>query len=136
MKINEQKLSGSYLKGAFIEENNISFIRRDGDDYVLRMDGDEKHFNAYGTYHGGVLFTLADTAAGLLLIDDNNNSVTLQASVNFLRNTKGGPIFTHTRYLHKGLKTNVIQVEVVTEKEEILFSGTFTFYKVRSLNTK
>ena len=107
----------------FIEENNITYLGREGDDFKLKMEGEEKHLNAFGIYHGGVIFTLADTAAGLLLIDDGITAVTLQSNVNFVGNIKGGPLFTHTRYVHKGTTTYVVEAEVRSEDGTLLLIG-------------
>lgn len=121
------------LKGPFIEENNITYLGREGDDFKLKMEGEDKHLNAFGIYHGGVIFTLADTAAGLLLIDDGITAVTLQSNVNFVGNIKGGPLFTHTRYVHKGTTTYVVEAEVRSEDGTLLLIGTFTFYASKAL---
>ncbi len=129
----DKKLLAKELKGPFIEENNITYLGREGDDYRLKMEGDKKHLNAFGMYHGGRLSTLADTAAGLLMIDDGKTAVTMQSNVNFVGNINGGTLYTHTRYVHKGTTTYVVEAEVRSEDGTLLLIGTFTFYASKAL---
>lgn len=131
--LKDKKLLAKELTGPFIEENNITYLGREGDDYRLKMEGDKKHLNAFGMYHGGILFTLADTAAGLLMIDDGITAVTMQSNVNFVGNINGGPLYTHTRYIHKGTTTYVVEAEVRSDEWTLLLIGTFTFYASKAL---
>lgn len=127
----EKELKEShYLKGPFIENNNISFVKREKDGLIIKMEGQDKHLNGYGIFHGGIFFMLADTAAGLLLIDDGKESVTLQGSMNFIDNTKGGIIYAHAKYVSSGIKNNIIEVKISDKNKKLLAIGTFNFYRV------
>ncbi len=55
---------------------------------VVTIDADERHANVLGVTHGGLLFTLADTAMGLAhlgLLTDGEAGATVEVKINFLR---------------------------------------------------
>lgn len=130
MKREKEEKESQYLKGPFIENNNISFVKKEKDGLIIKMVGEDKHINGYGIFHGGVFFMLADTAAGLLLASDGKESVTLQGSMNFVNNVKGGTVYAHSKYVSSGMKNNIIEVEILDENKKLLALGTFNFYRV------
>jgi uncharacterized protein (TIGR00369 family) len=55
---------------------------------VLELDTAERHFNAVGTVHGGVLCDVADAAMGLAFgttLDDGESFTTVELKINYLR---------------------------------------------------
>ncbi|HEX6957487.1 MAG TPA: hydroxyphenylacetyl-CoA thioesterase PaaI [Ferrovibrio sp.] len=61
---------------------------------VLRMTVQPDMVNSHGTCHGGIIFTLADSAFGYACNSFNRNSVAQHASIEFLRPVMPGTELT------------------------------------------
>lgn len=95
----------------------------------LSISTNENHLNRHRMLHGGVLFTLADTAAGSTAVHDGKY-VTMNSSFNFLKSVNSGKIVATTEVLNKSNKTMVIKVDVTCE-DLLLATGIFTMYKIQ-----
>ncbi|MCI0531918.1 MAG: PaaI family thioesterase [candidate division Zixibacteria bacterium] len=83
----------------------------------------------YGFLHGGVLISLADTAAAFAtrtLIEKNDRLVTLELKMNFLSPAQSD-IKALARVIHKGKKTSVIDVEVRDKKNRLCAQALTTY---------
>lgn len=98
-----------------------------GDDFaVIEMTLDERHLNFMGGCHGGVIFSLADTAFGLACNTCGNLSVAIDAHVTFIKGARAGDVLrAEARYVSGSSKTGIYRAEV-TRGGEILatFTGT------------
>ena len=100
---------------------------------VLKMIPDRSQLNTYGILHGAEIFALMDTAAGLLSISKGRKAVTLDSSVNFIKSIgEGEEIYSNTRIVHMGKKTEVIEVEAKS-KDKIIARASFTFFIVNEI---
>lgn len=122
--------NGFYAKGGFVEDNNIKLLSYEEGNLVLKLECLPKHYNGMGVIHGGVMFLLADTAAGLACIIRGRKSVTISSNMNFIRNITGGSMYTSTRFIHEGGKTSVVEVSIHDEEGKNLAVGIFTFYRI------
>jgi uncharacterized protein (TIGR00369 family) len=71
----------------------------------LAMDASDEHANLGGTLHGGVIATLADTAAGLAVrsaIEPGSGHVTVNLDVQYLRAGALGTVEAHGRVVRLG----------------------------------
>lgn len=80
--------------GRFAEELGIDVLRADDGEADLRMTVREEMVNVTGTCHGGLIFTLADSAAGTAAFSSGFASVAQQASINWLRPAQVGDVLT------------------------------------------
>ncbi len=91
----------------------------------------EDDLNPLGLAHGGVYFTLADSAAGSAMVSKGYAAVTMNASYNFFRGAAVGDIVTAEATEVKSGKTIcVFDVRVTNQKSTLLGTGTFTFYQL------
>lgn len=82
----EEIVSGS----GFTKDLGIEFVSMRMGECVLRIKIEDRHLNPLNMAHGGVLFTLADTAAGLAAATRDGGGPTLEANYSFwLPATKG-----------------------------------------------
>ena len=89
----------------------------------------EHMLNFHDIAHGGVLFTLADTAFGLAS-NLRGEAVALQVSTNFLKPARAGSILTATaQELHLTRKTGIYEVTIKNEEGEALFFFRGTAYR-------
>ena len=118
----------------------IPYLRHDGividcieaDHAVLHVDMRPELANPYGMAHGGLLFTLIDTAAGAAARTDGREYVTLNANVNYLRNTTTGKITADAHLVRRGKTATVVDVAVTDEKGIRLTTGTVTMFCLSS----
>lgn len=91
----------------------------------------EKHLNPVGVPHGGVYFSLADTACGSAMASHGYYAVTVSTSFEFLRSGRPGDTLTAVATEVKGGRTIcVYDVRIANQDGVLLGSGTFTFYKL------
>lgn len=102
------------------------------DEAIASITHKQSLTNYYGCLHGGVYFSLADSAAGLAARSNGDSYVTLNASMNFIQAVHEGTIYAHARVLHRTRKTCVIEVHILNDRKELINSGTFTMYKVKN----
>ena len=75
----------------------------------------EDHLNTGGRVHGGVLTSLADTAAGVAvrtIRPEGALTATTDLSISFIRPPKGDSLLANARVLHAGKQLYRVEVEV------------------------
>lgn len=90
---------------------------------VLRDD----MMNGLGIIHGGIAFSLADSAFAFACNNRNNLSVALDTSITFTKSTKPGDTLTaEAKELHNGRSTGLYFITVTNQHQEqvALFKGT------------
>lgn len=79
--------------------------------------------------HGGAIFSLVDIAMGLACSTSHgfdNQSVTLECKINYLRAVSEGEVICKAQVLHAGRRTMVVEAEVLQgEKLMAKAQGTF-----------
>ncbi len=94
---------------------------------VLEMEIQERHLNPWKIVHGGVLFSLADTAAGCLPIMQGKKVVTLSSHISYLKAAGTGRIRAKAEARHRGQSTWMLRVDVM-QGEVLLAEASFTFF--------
>ncbi len=107
--------------------------RVDGEGIVVELSLDrERHFQALGLVHGGVIASVLDSAIGLNVNGElaklNKTAVTAQLNIHYVRPVRGGKIVGRGKVLHIGSRTAVGYGEIRNEKGELVATGTATFY--------
>ena len=92
--------------------------------------------NPYGMIHGGMLFTMSDSCAGLCAITLGHKAVTLNSSISFLTSVGSGMIYAESELVHAGKTTTVVQVKIRDERDRLLCSSTFTMFSLGSILEK
>lgn len=93
----------------------------------IRMTIRDEMVNGFGIVHGGVPFSLADSAFAFACNNRNNLSVALDANMSFIKPMQPGDVITaEAREVHNGRSTGVYIVTLTNQKEEqvALFKGT------------
>jgi uncharacterized protein (TIGR00369 family) len=87
--------------------------------------------NSYGVTQGGALYSLADIAIGMEImnrIQKNENVYTLEMKMNFIKKGTGEKLFTNTEFLHWGTTTIVVQCQIQDEAGDLVAQTLGTFY--------
>ncbi|HEM6327880.1 TPA: PaaI family thioesterase [Streptococcus suis] len=89
----------------------------------------EKSLNPYGIAHGGFLFTLADSVAGLTTVARGAYSVTLQSNIHYMKAAKlGDALSVIGSCTHDGSRTKVVEVKIENQDKQLLASASFTMF--------
>jgi acyl-CoA thioesterase len=83
--------------------------------------------NGFGIIHGGIAFSLADSAFAFACNNRNNLSVALDTSITFTRPTKpGDTLIAEAKELHNGRSTGLYLITVINQDNEQVahFKGT------------
>lgn len=83
--------------------------------------------NGFGTVHGGVPFSFADSAFAFACNNRNNLSVALDVTISFMKAMHIGDVLTaEAKEIHNGRSTGVYLITIHNQKDEqvALFKGT------------
>lgn len=93
----------------------------------LSMKVRKEMINGFDIVHGGIAFSLADSAFAFACNNRNNLSVALDTSINFIKPVNvGDELFAEAKELHNGRSTGLYHIEIRNHNEEVvaLFKGT------------
>ena len=92
----------------------------------IRMTVREEMINGFGIVHGGIAFSLADSAFAFACNNRNVLSVALDTSINFSKPVHVGDILTaEAKEMHNGRSTGLYHITINNQKEHMvaLFKG-------------
>ena len=116
-------------QGTMIEAHGTEFLRAGEGHAVARLAFKPGLTQLTGLFHAGAIIALADetaTAAAMWEINPTDDfrpeqfPLTLQLSVNLIRNTNQGAITAEAHIVHRGRTTMVTEVKVHDEQERLL----------------
>ncbi|MFP4378946.1 MAG: PaaI family thioesterase [Candidatus Sumerlaeia bacterium] len=116
-----EKHSSPYGKHLGIEAIEVSPEKS-----VAAVTIEPHHLNAHGIVHGGLIFSLADTAFGLAENAGDEKFIAMETHVRFLRPGLIGQRLTATATrLHRGRQTAFYRMDVHDERGRLIaaFSG-------------
>lgn len=93
----------------------------------IRMTIRNEMVNGFGIVHGGLPFSLADSAFAFACNNRNNLSVALDVTITFTKAVNVGDVLTaEAKEIHNGRSTGVYLVSITNQKNEqiALFKGT------------
>jgi len=87
----------------------------------------EEMINGFGIVHGGIAFSLADSAFAFACNNRNNLSVALDTSINFTKAVNTGDTITaEAKEIHNGRSTGLYLITITNQNNETVahFKGT------------
>ena len=93
----------------------------------LKMTARNEMMNGLGIIHGGIAFSLSDTAFAFACNSRNNLSVALDTSINFLKPVHPGDELTaEAKEIHNGRSTGLYQITITNQRNHTvaIFKGT------------
>lgn len=98
----------------------------------LTMDiSSEKHTNMYSVVHGGALAALADTALGVACASTGARIVTIDYSINFIKNINAGDtVVSVAHVVNRGHKVIVVEVNTYNKAGDLLTKLNGTAYVI------
>jgi acyl-CoA thioesterase len=93
----------------------------------IKMTVRPEMINGFGIVHGGIAFSLADSAFAFACNNRNNTSVALDTSINFLKPVQVGDELTaEAKELHNGRSTGLYHISIINQQQQVVaqFKGT------------
>jgi acyl-CoA thioesterase len=93
----------------------------------IKMTIRREMINGFGIVHGGVAFSLADSAFAFACNNRNNLSVALDTAINFTKPVHVGDELTaEAREIHNGRSTGLYHITITNQKQHAvaIFKGT------------
>jgi uncharacterized protein (TIGR00369 family) len=121
-------------RSAFHRWAGIALARAEPGEVEVVLRAGEHHLNIFGTIHGGMVSTLADTAMGLAMrtrLEPGTTHVTAQLDVHFLRPGTPGRISAIGRAVKSGRQMGYAEAEVFDEGGRTLARASGTFLMLR-----
>ena len=124
-KVRERSLANPFPRYNHIE---VTVLERDHVEVAVDLRPDS--MNYAGAVHGGLFFTMADFCAATTARTDGRKYVTLDAEVHYLKNVTEGRIRAESRLVHRGRTSVLVDVDVRSEEEKLLFTARVTMFCV------
>lgn len=93
----------------------------------IKMTVRNEMMNGFGIAHGGIMFSLADSAFAFACNNRNNLSVALDTSINFLKPVHTGDVLiAEAKEIHNGKSTGLYHISITNQNDHLiaLFKGT------------
>ncbi len=93
----------------------------------IKMIVRKEMINGFGIVHGGIAFSLSDSAFAFACNNRNVLSVALDTSINFLKPVYVGDVLTaQAKEMHNGKSTGLYHITISNQKDHVvaLFKGT------------
>ena len=92
----------------------------------IKMAVRKEMVNGFGIVHGGIPFSLADSAFAFACNNRNNLSVALDTSINFIKPVHVGDVLTaEATEIHNGRSTGLYHISIINQNDHAvaLFKG-------------
>ena len=93
----------------------------------VKMTVRKEMINGFGIVHGGIAFSLSDSAFALACNNRNNLSVALDTAITFTKPVHVGDVLTaEAKEIHNGKSTGLYHITVTNQNDHIVafFKGT------------
>jgi len=114
-------------KDLFSQWLGISIIEIKEGYSKIKMTVRPEMINGFGIVHGGITFSLADSAFAFACNNRNVLSVALDTSINFLKPVQvNDMLLAEAKELHNGRSTGLYHINITNQRNEIVavFKGT------------
>ena len=107
-----------------------------GENYLIgKMPVDKRTHQPYGLLHGGASVVLAETlgsVGAMLMVDpEKYYCVGLEINANHIRGIKNGYVFGKAIPLHVGKSTQVWQINITNEREQLVCTSRITMAVIK-----
>jgi 1,4-dihydroxy-2-naphthoyl-CoA hydrolase len=118
-----------WKRGTMIDAHGTRFLTAGQGRAVAQLDFKPELSQLTGLFHAGAIIALADETATAAAMWETNPSgefkselfpLTLQLSVNLLRNTNRGTLTAEAQIVHRGRTTLVVEVKVTDDQERLI----------------
>ncbi|MGN0367440.1 MAG: PaaI family thioesterase [Wujia sp.] len=88
--------------------------------------------NPYGGMHGGCIYTLADTIAGVAAVSYGTYVTTVDSDMHYLQVVKDCEhVYCEANVVRHGASITVCNAEIRDDRENLCATATFTYYNLK-----
>jgi uncharacterized protein (TIGR00369 family) len=118
-----------WARGTMIAAHGTRFVSAGGGRAVAELDFKPELTQLTGVFHAGAIIALADETATAAAMWETNPTgefrpelfpLTLQMSVNLMRNTNHGTLVAEAQVVHRGRTTLVVDVRVSDQQQRLI----------------
>ncbi len=130
MQIKDLESFKAACANTLLSHLDIEFMEVTADSITARMPVNEKTLNPLGFLHGGASLALLETVGSSLSVFhtdiEKNHVFGMNVNANHLKPAQSGFVYATATFLHKGTKTQVVNVVIRNEKGETVCDGRIT----------
>lgn len=123
-------------EGGFTEWMGVEYLLDEPGRRRLALDLKPTHMSRAARVHGGVLFTLLDTALGGAVVNSlprGQGAATLELKINYFRPIQFGRVTAEGRLVNRSRHTAYAEGEVLNEDGKVLAKASGTFFVTETL---
>lgn len=124
-------MTGAAGPGEFANLVGLRPVQLDEGRAVFAVDLRPAHLNPNGVVHGGVVYTLADTAMGAALVSrlgPGERCATLEIKINYVAPAVAGVIECEARLVERTRRIGVLEARVSDGEGRLIAIATGSFY--------
>jgi len=114
----------------FIASNNYRVIKVEENYCELEGIVSNESYNPYGFIHGGYIFGLADTAAGIAANTVGKNAVTINSSIEYFKAGKSDKIVAIAKCLKFGKNISFYEVSIYDNNNNLISKANINYFFV------
>ena len=114
----------------FGELIGMEMVELEGGDFEVRLNVEARHSSPAMRVHGGVFFSMIDTAMGhavISTIEEGRGCATIEAKINYFRPVQRGWVRATARCTNLSRRTAYTEAEIRDEEERLIARATGTF---------
>ena len=114
----------------FVKCNNYNVIKVE--EHYCEMEAviNDSSKNPYGIAHGGFIFGLADTAAGIAAMTDERTALTVNSNIDYLKPGKGDKLIAKATAIKSGKSISVVEVLIYDSDLELISKASVTYFYI------
>jgi acyl-CoA thioesterase len=120
----------------FMERLGFRTVRREGGECVMELDLGEVHMSVAQRAHGGVLFSMLDSAMGravLSSLPEKRGCATVECKINYFRPVQRGRLVATASVLNTTRSTAYAEGSIVDEDGKLVARASATFFLTETL---
>ena len=121
---------------SFNEDLGMEFFSTEDGAVELRLEVGERHMSAARRVHGGVFFTMADTAMGRVVVSSvsgGRGCATIESKINYFRPVQQGTVRAIARCTNISRRTAYAEAEIFDQEDRLIAKATATFMLTEGL---
>ena len=131
-----KKEEGAQAQAEFTRALGIEILGMTDDEFVLELELGPIHMSRANRAHGGLLFTLLDTALGrsvLAALPAGRGCATVELKINYFRPVQSGRVRAVGRLLELTKSLGYAEGEVMNDEGKVLARASGTFFLTQTM---
>lgn len=114
----------------YIKNNDFIIQKLTEKECIIKYEIKKSGLNPLNIVHGGIIFGLADTSAGILASMCGRRNVTTNCTVNFLNKATSGNLYAKSTIIKSGNKIGYYDVVVYDDNKNIVANALVNMFYI------